>query len=51
MLLVDEPTSLGGDIHQRLAQVDGIQTKLGEWIGLVFHLLTMPFRLPARNAW
>ena len=41
MLLVDEPTSLGGNIHQRPAQVDGIQAKLGEWIGRVFHLLIM----------
>ena len=46
MLLVDHPTSFGGNVLQRPAQIDGIQAKLGEWVCLVFHLLIMLYRPP-----
>ena len=49
MLPVEKPTSFRGNVHQRPTKVDGIQAKLGEWIGLVFHLLIMLHRLPAHN--
>src|SRR6267378_907151 len=37
MLFIDYPTSFGGNVLQRPAQVDGIQAKMGEWVCLVFH--------------
>jgi hypothetical protein len=42
MLLVDYPTSFGGNVLQRPAQVDGIQAKMGEWVCLVFHPTSSP---------
>src|ERR1700730_9057033 len=45
MLLVDHPTSFGGNVLQRPAQVDGIQAKMGEWVCLVFHPTSSPSAL------
>src|SRR5258708_37917354 len=42
MLLVDYPTSFGGNVLQRPAQVDGIQAKMGEGVCLVFHPTSSP---------
>jgi hypothetical protein len=37
VLLVDDPSAIGGNVLERPAQVDSIQAKPGEGICLVFH--------------
>jgi hypothetical protein len=42
MLLADHPTSFGGNVLRRPAQIDGIQAKTGEWACLVFRPSSLP---------